>query len=232
MAAADAAFGRQYCQPIIANNRRKVTQLVTIAGIHASHMKQIITMNTSILRLPLLAIVLALAFPAQAQLKAKVAQAAPPVVTESTTDAATATPPSQPAPPPQAATPTEVPPQQALTAEPLRQAAPAAPTLSDLGRSLRNYFTEEELELLFQYMKESVIASFKDEEVSLPPDLSFKLEILLVRLKKESDHYMDNLIKQIEADLKNSLKKKLEESLAPPPIKEQPYNPWLSKPWE
>jgi type IV secretory pathway VirB10-like protein len=209
-----------------------VTQLVTIVGIHASQVKQIIAMNTSILRLPLLAILLALAFPAQAQLKAKVAQAATSVVTESTTDAATATPPPQPAPPPQAADPTEVPSQQAMPAEPPPQAAPAAPTLSDLGRSLRNYFTEEELELLFQYMKESVIASFKDEEVSLPPDLSFKLEILLVRLKKESDHYMDNLIKQIEADLKNSLKQKLKESLTPPPIKEQPYNPWLSKPWE
>ncbi len=117
-------------------------------------------------------------------------------------------------------------------AEPEEVAPPAAPTLSDLGRSLRTYFTEDELELLFQYMKESVIASFKDEEVSLPPDLSFKLEILLVRLKKESNHYMDNLIQQMEKDLKNSLKQKLKETLTPPPIKEQPYNPWLSKPWE
>ena len=109
---------------------------------------------------------------------------------------------------------------------------PPAPTLSDLGRSLRNYFTEEELSLLFQYMKESVMASFKDEEVVLPPDLAFKLEILLVRLKKESGHYMDNLIDQLEKDLKNSLKEKLKETLAPPPIKEQPYNPWITKPWE
>lgn len=106
--------------------------------------------------------------------------------------------------------------------------APAAPTLSDLGRSLRNYFTEDELSLLFQYMKESVIASFKGEEVSLPPDLAFKLEILLVRMKKESGHYMDNLINQLEKDLKNSLKEKL----TPPPPKDQPYNPWISKPWE
>lgn len=111
--------------------------------------------------------------------------------------------------------------------EPAKASVPAPPTLSDLGRSLRNYFTEDELELLFQYMKESVIASFKGEEVNLPPDLSFKLEILLVRLKKESDHYMDNLIKQMEEDLKNSLKQKLQETLTPPPIKEQPYNPWL-----
>jgi hypothetical protein len=106
--------------------------------------------------------------------------------------------------------------------------APPSPTLSDLGRSLRNYFTEDELSLLFQYMKESVIASFKDEEVSLPPDLSFKLEILLVRMKKESGHYMDNLINQLEKDLKNSLKEKLK----PPPIKEQPYIPWQATPWQ
>jgi len=117
-------------------------------------------------------------------------------------------------------------------ADPENVAPPAAPTLSDLGRSLRHYFTEDELNLLFEYMKESVIASFKGEEVSLPPDLSFKLEILLVRLQKESDHYMDNLIKQIETDLKNSLKKKLKETLTPPPIKEQPYNPWLDMPWK
>lgn len=113
-----------------------------------------------------------------------------------------------------------------------KAAAPPSPTLSDLGRSLRNYFTEEELSLLFQYMKESVIASFKDEEVNLPPDLSFKLEILLVRMKKEGGHYMDNLINQLEKDLKNSLKEKLKEKLTPPPIKEQPYNPWLTTPWQ
>lgn len=70
------------------------------------------------------------------------------------------------------------------------------------------------------------MASFKDEEVNLPPDLSFKLEILLVRMKKEGGHYMDNLINQLEKDLKNSLKEKL----APPPIKEVPYNPWYTPP--
>jgi hypothetical protein len=89
------------------------------------------------------------------------------------------------------------------------QPAPASPSLSDLGRSLRNYFTEDELTLLFEYMRDSVIASFKGEEVSLPPDLSFKLEILLVRLKKEGGHYMDNLIKQLEKDLERNLKEKL-----------------------
>jgi hypothetical protein len=107
-----------------------------------------------------------------------------------------------------------------------------APTLSDLGRSLASYFTEEELTLLFQYMKETVIASFKDEEVNLPPDLAFKLEILLVRLKKESNFYFDNLINQLEIDLKKNLKEKLKEKLMPPPIKEQTYTPWFKFPWQ
>lgn len=100
-------------------------------------------------------------------------------------------------------------------------AAPPSPTLSDLGRSLRSYFSEEELDLLFQYMRDSVIAAFKGEEVTLPPDLSFKLEILLARMKKEGGHYMDNLIKQLEKDLERNLKEKL----APPDTSTSTYAP-------
>ncbi len=102
---------------------------------------------------------------------------------------------------------------------------PPSPTLSDLGRSLRSYFSEEELDLLFQYMRDSVIAAFKGEEVTLPPDLSFKLEILLVRMKKEGGHYMDNLIKQLEKDLERNLKEKLKEKLAPPDTSTSTYAP-------
>lgn len=104
-------------------------------------------------------------------------------------------------------------------------APPPAPSLSDLGRSLRSYFTEEELQILFLYMRDSVIAAFKGEEVFLPPDLSFKLEILLVRLKKEGGHYMDNLIRQLEKDLERNLKEKLKEKLAPPDTADSPYVP-------
>lgn len=104
-------------------------------------------------------------------------------------------------------------------------AAPPAPTLADLGSSLRSYFTEEELDILFQYMRDSVIAAFKGEEVFLPPDLSFKLEILLVRMKKEGGHYMDNLIRQLEKDLERNLKEKLKEKLAPPDTSASPYAP-------
>ena len=103
--------------------------------------------------------------------------------------------------------------------------APASPTLSDLGRSLRNYFTEDELALLFEYMKDSVIAAFKGEEVFLPPDLAFKLEILVARMKKEGGHYMDNLVRQLEKDLERNLKEKLKEKLAPPDTSRTPYMP-------
>jgi hypothetical protein len=100
-----------------------------------------------------------------------------------------------------------------------------SPSLSDLGRSLRSYFTEEELDTLFQYMRDSVVAAFKDEEVTLPPDLAFKLEVLLARMKKEGGHYMDNLIKQLEKDLERNLKEKLKEKLAPPDTSKTPYMP-------
>jgi len=179
-------------------------------------------MKFLLLRLPLLALVASLAFPVQAQPQAGNGGQAP--LPQAGGNGAVPAPSPQTAAPNGKAAPALAPEAAPETAP--QAATPPAPTLSDLGRSLRNYFTEEELTLLFQYMKESVIASFNDEEVNLPPDLSFKLEILLVRMKKESDHYMDNLINQLEKDLKNSLKEKL----TPPPIKEQPYNPWYTPP--
>jgi hypothetical protein len=50
--------------------------------------------------------------------------------------------------------------------------------------------------------------------VILPPDLAFKLEVVLARMKRESAVYMEKLIMQLEEDLKRSLKEKL---AAPPP---------------
>jgi hypothetical protein len=88
-------------------------------------------------------------------------------------------------------------------------------SLADLGESLRSFFTDEEVDMLVEYMKESVMASFKGEEVYLPPDLAFKLEVLLVRLQKEGGLYMDNLIKKMERDLANSLKPKPKAKPAP-----------------
>ncbi len=97
--------------------------------------------------------------------------------------------------------------------------APAMPSLSDMGHMLKNALSEEETRLLIEYMQDSVMAAFKDEEVTLPPDLAFKLEVLAQRLKKQSNFYLDNLLKQMEEDIKRSLKEKMK---APPPV---PYTP-------
>ncbi len=109
--------------------------------------------------------------------------------------------------------------QDKVPAKASAKSAPPAPSLSDLGHSFKNALTEEETSLLIEYMRDSVLAAFKDEEVTLPPDLAFKLEVLKQRLKKESNFYLDNLMKQLEADIKRSLKEKME---VPPPV---PYTP-------
>lgn len=107
----------------------------------------------------------------------------------------------------------------ALAADKTPPAKPASPSLAELGRSLKNALTEEETSLLIEYMRDSVMAAFNDEEVALPPDLAFKLEVMAQRLKKQSNYYLDNLLKQLEADIKRSLKEKMEAS---PPV---PYTP-------
>ncbi len=107
------------------------------------------------------------------------------------------------------------------TPPPAAMVPPPPPSLSDLGKSLRGYFTDEELDILFQYMRDSFIATFKGEEVTLPADLAFKLEILLARMKKEGGHYMDNLIQRLEKDLQRTLKEKL----TPPDTSVSPYSP-------
>lgn len=94
-----------------------------------------------------------------------------------------------------------------------------SPSLSDLGRSFKNALTEEETSLLLEYMRDSVLAAFNDEEITLPPDLAFKLAVLEQRLKKESNYYLDNFLRQLEEDIKRSLKEKMEV----PPAK--PYTP-------
>ena len=99
------------------------------------------------------------------------------------------------------------------------QADAPSPSLSDLGRTFKNALSEEETRLLIEYMRDSVLAAFNDEEVALPPDLAFKLEVLQQRLKKESNYYLDNFLRQLEEDIKRSLKEKMES----PPAK--PYTP-------
>ncbi len=90
-----------------------------------------------------------------------------------------------------------------------------SPSLAELGHSFKNALTEEETRLVIGYMRDSVMAAFNDEEITLPADLAFKLQVLQQRLKKESNFYLDNFLTQLEQDIKRSLKEKMEPS---PPV--------------
>jgi hypothetical protein len=109
-------------------------------------------------------------------------------------------------------------------------AAPSAqsqpPGLAELTQGLRNYFTEEETGVLYEFMKDSLVSSLKgDEPEALPPDLAFKMEVLIARMKREGGAYMDRLSKEIEADLKKR-------TAPPPPVEYIPSRPWPeNNPW-
>lgn len=119
---------------------------------------------------------------------------------------------------PQAADPSAAPPSA--------EAQPAGPSIADLGQALRNYFTEEETTVLYQFMKDSLVASLKgDEADALPPDLAFKMEVLIARMKREGGAYMERLSQEMEADLKKR-------TAPPPPTEYVPSRPWpQNNPW-
>ena len=112
-------------------------------------------------------------------------------------------------------------PKEAAPPDAAAKDSPAPPTLSDLGQSVRSYFSEDEKKLIYDYLRDSAVAAFKGEEaMPMGPELAFKLEVLLGRMKKEGGAYMDTLSKQLEQDLKKRM--------APPPPRE--YVP--SRPFE
>ncbi len=121
--------------------------------------------------------------------------------------------------PPQAASATPPAPPAAKTEE---TPPVPAPSLERLGKSLQNYFTEDEIKLLFEYMQESVLAAFNGEEVVLAPDLAFKLEVLYVRIQKEGNLYMSQLMQQLKHDLDKAIKEQLGPKPPPPQNKQAP----------
>lgn len=144
------------------------------------------------------------------------ATAAPPAAAASQ-PAATAVP-SQPAPAPQAAPaptpqagPAPAPQAAPVPAAPATAAAPAqaapnvAPetSLVDMVRALSQFLTEDEVQMVYDYLWDSSIAALKgsDEEITLPPELAFKLAILQKRIQKEGGRYLEGLALKMEKDL-------------------------------
>jgi hypothetical protein len=111
---------------------------------------------------------------------------------------------------------------------PASQAAPGATeqapapeaSLMEMLRALSRFLTDEELELVYEYLWDASIASLKgsSDEVELPPELAFKLAILQKRIVKEGGHYLDGLARQMAQDLDRWQK---DLTTPPPPV---PYD--------
>lgn len=108
--------------------------------------------------------------------------------------------------------------QDAPRTEPPPRAAEQSMDLDAVARRLRNYFTEEELHTLFDYLRDASIAALqgKGEEVLMPPDLAFKMAILQERMLREGEYQMQLMMKQLEHDIDRALKD-LFIMVAPPP---------------
>lgn len=139
--------------------------------------------------------------------------------------------------------------QQPETTAPSKAVDPKAEAAVDLdavAKRLRNYFTEEELHTLFDYLRDVSIAGLqgKSDEVLLPPDLAFKMAILQERMMREGQYQMQLMMKQLERDIDQALKDFFTLPLpadpkpskpAPPPVSKptppaQPVNPYLQSP--
>jgi hypothetical protein len=115
--------------------------------------------------------------------------------------AETAAPDAAPGTDPAASTPTPEPDTPvASTSEPTP--APEA-SLANMIQAMNKFLTEEEMEMIYDYLWDSSIAAIKGnpEDVSLPPELAFKFAILQRRVVKEGGHYLEGLARKMEKDL-------------------------------
>lgn len=153
-------------------------------------------MTKTIYSLPILLAGLA-ASPVQAAEPATAPEASPPTVAP----AATPTPPATSAVAPVATAPM---PATQPADTPATKAVPAPEaSLVDMVKALSQFLTEDEVQMVYDYLWDSSIAALKgsDEEITLPPELAFKLAILQKRIEKEGGHYLQGLSLKMESDL-------------------------------
>ena len=115
-----------------------------------------------------------------------------------------------------------VPPAAAPAQPPAATPAPAPEvSLVDMIRALSQFLNEEEIQLVYDYLWDASIAALKgeEEEVTIPPELAFKLAILQKRIVKEGGHYLEGLARQMDKDLRDWRDQLL---TPPPPV---PYPP-------
>jgi hypothetical protein len=115
-----------------------------------------------------------------------------------------------------------------LAQEPLPPTVPTPPPvikpdISEMTARLRSFITDEEMELLYDFMSDSAIAALGGDEVEpLPPELEFKLAILRERLYKEGNAAMQSLMLFLQREFEDTLKKFQSPAPAPAPPRPLP----------
>lgn len=117
----------------------------------------------------------------------------------------------------QAAAAASEPPPPVAAPEPAPEAS-----LVDMVRALSRFLTEEEVQLVYDYLWDASIAGLKGETepVELPPELAFKLAILQQRIVKEGGFYLAGLARRMERDLTRWRQQML--TPPPPPVYQLP----------
>ncbi len=103
-----------------------------------------------------------------------------------------------------------------------------APELGDVVKRLRGYISDEELNLIYDFMSNSALAALRGGEVDpLPQELEFKLAILRERLYKEGNAAMQGFMQFLQQELDQTMKKFQLPSLSsePPPPPPMPPIP-------
>lgn len=86
------------------------------------------------------------------------------------------------------------------------------PDLNPLAtlRALSAYLTQDDINELYVYLRDSIIDSvLGTENAVLPPDLAFKLAVLEQRFKKEGNAYLVRLLADLDSDLARFLHEQL-----------------------
>jgi hypothetical protein len=79
------------------------------------------------------------------------------------------------------------------------------------GLPFNAFLNEEELRLLFDYLRESMIAAMKGERYRMPPELAHTLARVQARLMRQGNAAVRQLMEMIQKDLDRAL-----EEMKPP----------------
>lgn len=85
------------------------------------------------------------------------------------------------------------------------------------GLPFSAFLTEEEMRLLFDYMREAIIAAMKGEEYRMPPELAHKLAKMQQRLMEQGNAAVRQMMEMMQRELDRAL-----EELKPPPAPPRP----------